>query len=86
MFAVLLVSQLLLASLVFWLNAVAFVPAGDCVPAVASFHAVAGVLALARVCVDPGVHILAGVFAYFYCTMRHIRLSDYRSMIIFSAV
>jgi hypothetical protein len=39
--------------------------AGDCVPAVAGIHAVAGVLAVASVRVDPGVPILAGIFAYF---------------------
>jgi hypothetical protein len=46
------------------ITAVACVTAAAFIPAIVAFPA------------DPGVPILVGVFTY--CTMRHIRLSDYR--------
>jgi hypothetical protein len=49
-------------------HVVAFVPAVLRVPAVVDFPAVAGALAIASVHVDPGVPILACVFAY--CTAQ----------------
>jgi|LakMenEpi03Aug12_release.lakeMendotaPanAssembly.Ray.scaffolds.fasta_scaffold3541419_1 hypothetical protein len=50
-----------------------------------SFFAVADLLAVANISADPGVPILAGVFSYrvtvcVYCTMRHSRLSDFRTI------
>jgi hypothetical protein len=57
-------------------HAVAFVPVAACVPAIA--------VILATASVHPGIPILAGVLTYcMYCTLRHIRLSDYRKMLIF---
>jgi hypothetical protein len=50
------------------IHVVAFVPAVAHVPAVVGFPAVAGILAVASVHVDPGVPILACVFAY--CTVQ----------------
>jgi hypothetical protein len=69
-------------------HAVAFVPAVVCVPAVTGIPADAGILATASV--YHGVPILAGDFTYCtYCTVRHIRTSDYQNMryqtVIFSA-
>ncbi len=46
-------------------------------PAVIGFPAVAGVLADASFPADPGVP-----FSWWLCRMRHITLSDYRTMAV----
>ncbi len=70
-----------------WPSCCCGVPGVVGIPASAFVPAVAGVLAVANISADPGVPILAawclsilGCTMCEYCSMRHIRLSDFRTM------